>query len=126
MIKIVIVLLFSFYSLFAMDWYSYSDAIKLQEKSSKVIMIDVVRTHCQYCIKMDKNVFHDKEMSKWLKERFIPVKINLDIDEMPLDVKVQMTPTFYFLDKNHNIIKTIPGSWSIQDFKDLTKNIKGK
>ena len=107
-----------------MDWYGYDEALKLQKNSSKIIMIDIVRTHCQYCIKMDNEVFKNKKMSIWLKNRFIPVKINLDIDEMPLDVEVQMTPTFYFINKNKKIIKVIPGSWNIQNFKDLTKNIK--
>ncbi|QOY54867.1 DUF255 domain-containing protein [Candidatus Sulfurimonas marisnigri] len=126
MIKISMVLLFCFFNLSALEWHTYKDALKLQEKSSKVIMIDVIRTECQYCIKMDKNVFYNEEMSQWLEERFIPVKINLDNEEMPLDVEVKMTPTFYFLDKNNNIVKTIPGSWNIEDFKDLTKNIKGE
>lgn len=112
-------------SLSAMDWKSYNDALVLQEKNSKIIMLDVVRTHCQYCIKMDREVFRDKDMSKWVSERFIPVKINLDENEMPLDVEVGMTPTFYFLDKEKKLLKVIPGSWNMEDFKDLTKNIKG-
>jgi len=124
--QIVFLLLFSFCNLFALDWHTYEDAVKLQKKNSKIIMIDVVRTHCQYCTKMNKDVFKDKEISKWLKERFIPVKINLDIDDIPLDIKVKMTPTFYFLDTKQKIIKKIPGSWNIKDFKDLTKKIRGK
>ncbi|QOY51781.1 thioredoxin family protein [Candidatus Sulfurimonas baltica] len=126
MIKVSMVLLFCFFNLSAIEWHTYEDALKLQEKSSKVIMVDVIRTECQYCIKMDKNVFADEEMSRWLQERFIPVKINLDTEKMPLDVEVKMTPTFYFLDKNKKIVKTIPGSWNIEDFKDLTKNIRGE
>ncbi|MCF6309741.1 MAG: DUF255 domain-containing protein [Sulfurimonas sp.] len=126
MARIIIFLLFGFLSLSALDWHTYEDAVEMQKKSSKIIMLDVVRTHCQYCIKMSKNVFHDKEMSKWLEERFIAVKVNLDIDELPLDVEVQMTPTFYFIGKNKKILKVIPGSWSIDDFKDLTKKIKGE
>lgn len=124
--KVFIFLLFGFFNLSALDWSSYEDAIKLQKQNSKIIMIDVVRTHCQYCIKMEKEVFKDKEMSKWVQERFIAVKVNLDLHKMPLNLKIQMTPTFYFLDKNQNILKKIPGSWNIQDFKELTQNIKDK
>ena len=125
MVKVVFFLLVGFLNLSALDWYTYDEAIKLQEKSSKIIMIDVVRTHCQYCKKMSKNVFQNKEMSKWLQERFVAVKIDLDMDDMPLDIEVKMTPTFYFVDKKHKIIKTIPGSWNTEDFKELTKKIKG-
>ena len=122
---IVILMLFTTLSLSALEWHSYDEAVKLQKTNSKIIMIDVVRSHCQYCIRMDENVFQDTEMSKWLEERFIPVKINLDMDEMPLNLEVKMTPTFYFIGKSEKVIKMIPGSWNIEDFKDLTKKIKG-
>jgi len=126
MSKVTVFLALFSLSLSALDWHSYEEAIKLQEKNSKIIMVDVVREHCQYCKKMDKNVFSDKEMSKWLQERFIAVKIDLDVDNMPIDVDVKMTPTFYFLNKNKKIVKVIPGSWNIKDFKDLTKKIRGE
>ena len=125
MFKILLILQFCFLQVFALEWLEFDEAIKIQEKNSKVIMIDVIRSHCQYCKQMNKNVFDDKEMSKWIEKRFIPVKVNLDDDILPIDVDVRMTPTFYFVDKNQKIIKRIPGSWNIQDFKDLTKKIKG-
>ncbi len=73
---------------------------------------------------MEKAVFEDKEMSAWLEKKFIPVKINLDNEKLPLGLTTSFTPTFYFVDENHNILKKIPGSWNIEDFKDLTRNIK--
>jgi len=125
MFKVLIILHFSLLQLLALDWLEFEDAQDLQKENSKIIMIDIVRSHCQYCIKMDKNVFQNKDMSKWIEDRFIPVKINLDEDILPIDVEVRMTPTFYFIDKNQKVLKKIPGSWNIQDFKDLTKKIKG-
>ena len=122
--KIVLVLLSGFVSLFALEFHSYKEARELQKESGKIIMIDVVRSDCHYCTDMQKEVFDNKEMSVWLEERFIPVKVNLDIDTLPLGLKVSFTPTFFFVDKDEKVIKKIPGAWSIQDFKDLTKNIK--
>ena len=87
-------------------------------------MIDVVRSGCGYCEDMDRVVFQDKEMSIWLDEHFISVKINLDEEKLPLGIKVNFTPTFYFVNADSKIVKTVPGSWNIQDFKDLTKGIK--
>jgi thioredoxin-related protein len=63
-------------------------------------------------------------MSAWLEERFIPVKINLDFDALPLGLHVYFTPTFFFVDKDEKVVKKIPGAWSIQDFQDLTKKYK--
>ena len=124
MIKISILLLLAVISLGAIEWKSYDTGLLEQKSSHKPIMIDVVRTNCHYCINMEKAVFEDKEMSAWLEKKFIPVKINLDNEKLPLGLTTSFTPTFYFVDENHNILKKIPGSWNIEDFKDLTRNIK--
>jgi len=126
MIKVLIILQFCMVELFALHWLSYAEALDMQQKNSKIIMIDVVRTHCKYCIKMDKDVFEDEKFSHWIEERFLPVKINLDKQQLPFEIEVKMTPSFYFFDSGKNLIKMIPGSWNISDFKDLTKNIKGE
>ena len=123
MSKIIILLLITLVSLNAIEWISYDDALKLQAKNGKVIMLDVVRTDCHYCSDMDDKVFNDSGMSEWLEQRFIAVKVNLDKDKIPLDISVSFTPSFFFIDKNQVIVKKIPGAWNIADFQDLTKNI---
>lgn len=122
--KFIFILALSISSLFAVEFYSYKEAVELQKQNKKIIMIEVVKTGCHYCEDMERDVFKNKEMSEWLKERFIPVRINLNEEALPLGIKVQFTPTFYFVDEDKKILKTIPGSWNIQDFKDLTKGIK--
>ncbi|UCM99341.1 thioredoxin fold domain-containing protein [Sulfurimonas sp. SWIR-19] len=122
--KFIFLVLLSSLSLWGLEFHTYEEALKIQKKNNKIIMIDVIRSDCQYCIKMKKEVFDNPEMSAWIEERFIPVELNLDFDELPLGLHVYFTPTFFFVDKNQKIIKKIPGSWNIQDFKDLTKNIK--
>ena len=109
--------------LFATEFHSYEEALALQKQNHKIIMIDVMRSNCHYCMKMQREVFNNKEMFAWLEERFILAEVNLDFDEVPLGIHVSFTPTFFFVNKEHKIIKKVPGSWGIQDFKDLTKNI---
>ena len=48
----------------------------------------------------------------------------MDFDDIPLNLNPKMTPTFYFISKEEKILKVIPGSWNIEDFKDLTRKIK--
>jgi len=122
--KIILILISGFISLYALDFHSYEEGLELQKKNNKIIMIDVMRSDCHYCKDMDKKVFENKEMAKWIEKRFIPVRLNLDFDKLPLGLNVYFTPTFFFIDKNHKIVKKVPGSWGIQDFKDLTENIK--
>ena len=122
--KIFLILMSGYISLFALEFHTYDEALQLQKQNGKIIMIDVVRSDCHYCTDMDRKVFKNKEMAAWLSERFIPAKINLNKEKLPLGLKVYFTPTFFFVDKDQKIVKKIPGSWNIQDFKDLTKNIK--
>lgn len=122
--KIVLSLCLASLSLFAFEFKSYNAALLEQKKTDKLIMIDVVRTGCHYCEDMDKEVFENKEMGKWIQQRFIPVKINLDEEELPLGLEVSFTPTFYFIDKDKKIVKKIPGAWNIEDFKSLTEKLK--
>lgn len=122
--RLVFIILIGVSSLFAVEFHSYEDALQLQKKTEKIIMIDVVRSGCHYCEDMDKKVFQNAAMAKWLEERFIVVKMNLDKEKLPLGMKVDFTPTFYFINAEKKIVKKIPGSWNIEDFKDLTKGIK--
>ena len=122
--KLLLILCLGLLNLQAITWHSFEDAQSLQKQSSKTIMLYVTASHCPYCKKMDKNVFQDSKMSKWLDDKFVAVKIDIDFDDIPLNLNPRMTPSFYFVDKDEKIVKTIPGSWSIEDFKDLTRKIK--
>ena len=122
--KIFAIIFLSCVSLYAVEWLSYGEAKLLQEQNKKVIMIDVVRSSCHYCSDMETEVFDNVKMARYLNERFLLVKVNLDKDIMPLSIKPAFTPSFYFIDKNENVIKTINGAWNIEDFKSLTKDIK--
>ena len=124
MIKIVVLPFLIGVSLCATQWRSYDAALIEQKSSHKPIMIDIIRTNCHYCKNMEKEVFEDRDMSAWIEKRFIPVQVNMDNEKLPLGLNVSFTPTFYFVDEKHNILKKIPGSWHIEDFKDLTRNIK--
>jgi len=35
-----------------------------------------------------------------------------------------MTPTFFFINKEGQVIKSIPGAWNVEDFLEILKEIK--
>jgi len=111
-------------SLWGLEFHSYEEALTLQKNSGKMIMIDVVKTGCHYCENMDAKVLQDKVMSQYLEKKIIAVRLYLDKDKLLLGMKVDFTPTFYFLDTKQNIIKKVPGSWNIKDFKSIIEGIK--
>ena len=120
----IFIMFFSVVAVYALEFHTYQEALKLQKQNKKIIMIDVMRTGCHYCSDMKRKVFDNTEMSKWLENRFIAVEINLDQNKIPFDVEIHLTPTFLFVDEHQNLVEKIPGSWNIQDFRDLTKEIK--
>jgi len=122
--RIVLALLMVVLSLSAFELKTYESALAQQKKTNKLIMIEVVREGCHYCEDMDRDVFANKEMSEWIAKRFIPIKISLNKQDLPLGLKVTFTPTFYFVDKNQKIVKKIPGAWNMEDFKSLTQKIQ--
>jgi thioredoxin-related protein len=111
-------------SLWGAEMYLYTEAVSLQKQTKKKILLGVVRTGCHYCEDMGKNFFSDPEMLKYLDDKFIMAKVNISKEKLPLGLKVNFTPTFFILNTDLEVIKTIPGSWSKQDFKDLTEKIK--
>lgn len=117
--KIILCLLLVSAWLEALEWKSYEEALKIQKQNGKLIMIDVMRVNCHYCINMERDVMQDDETSVWIENNFIPVKINIDNDVMPLGIKVSFTPSFYFINEKSEIVKKIPGAWSKEDFKSL-------
>jgi thioredoxin-related protein len=120
----IFILVFALFSIaFCDDWKSYKDAMSIQAKNNKPIMVEITSSHCGYCHRMDKIVFEDEDMRKWLEERFILVKLDSRDDNIPSMLDYEVTPTFFFI-KGNKVIKKIPGSWGIDDFKSLTKDIK--
>ena len=118
------------------DDMPFDKALKQAKKEDKIIIIKATAPHCRYCMKMDKEVLIDKNIVNLLKKEFIVVSVDLSKDVLPLDLRVSMTPTFFFIfpqkDKDKVKIKRIPGAWSKEDFLDIlnesiiAKKIKNK
>jgi len=104
---------------------SFDKALKQAKKDSKIVIIKATAPHCRYCTKMDREVLVDKDIVKLLKKEFIMVSVDLSKDVLPLDLRVSMTPTFFFIfpekNKEKVKIKRIPGAWSKEDFLDILK-----
>lgn len=113
----------SLLNLEAVEWMSLAEGLDKAKQSHKLIMIDVVRDRCHFCTDMDKNVFQDKKLSRWIQSCFIPVKLNLSKQKLPNDLKVQVTPTFLFVNDKLELIKKIQGSWDTHDFKELSQKL---
>lgn len=61
-----------------LKWYTWEEAIALNEKNPKKIMIDVYTDWCGWCKKMDKSTFRDEAVSEYLAANFYPVKLDAE------------------------------------------------
>ncbi len=103
----------------SVKYKAYDDAIREAKREHKLVIVEATSRRCHYCKKMDREVLADDDVADALRKDFIVVKIDLTRDKLPLNLKVSMTPTFFFVNREEKVIKTIPGSWSKDDFLEI-------
>lgn len=59
-------------------WYTFEEAINLNKKAPRKIIIDVYTDWCSWCKVMDKESFHNPKIAKILNEKYYPVKFNAE------------------------------------------------
>lgn len=108
----------------SVKYEAFEIAIDKALKEDKIIMIKATSEHCHYCKKMDREVLVEDEVVKALQKDFIAVSVDVGKTTLPLGLKADMTPTFFFINKDKKIIKRIPGSWNKEDFLEILKEAK--
>ncbi|TBN02697.1 DUF255 domain-containing protein [Hyunsoonleella flava] len=64
------------------NWVSLEEAIKLQKKTPKKIMMDVYTVWCGPCKMLDKNTFHNADVVEYVNENYYAVKFNGEGNEV--------------------------------------------
>jgi len=108
----------------SITYESFDKALERAKKEDKLIMIKATSKHCHYCKKMDREVFIEEEIVKAFQKDFIAVSVDVGKSTLPLGLKSEMTPTFFFIDKEKKMVKRIPGSWNKEDFLEILKEAK--
>ena len=57
-------------------WISFEEAIELNKKTPKLILIDVYTDWCGWCKKLDKITYKNNEVIKLINENFYAVKLD--------------------------------------------------
>lgn len=109
MIKLSFLLLIFVSNLFSIEWKTYNEAIL--SKENKPIFYVLSATYCNFCKNDLSNIEQDLE---YINNNFIPVKQEIDIEEVPNYLNRQMTPTYFVLNKRGEIINEIKGSQTRQ------------
>ena len=124
--KLFLLVLFLTSSLFAdLNWADdYESALSQAKEEKKIVMLMFTLTECHVCKVMKKSVYTDPEVMAYVKKYFVPVELNLDIDDKE-GFAVFGTPTFYFLDANAKQIGDVKvGGSTVDGFMKKLKQIQ--
>jgi len=118
------------------NWITLEEAVDLQNKEPKKIMMDAYTNWCGPCKMLDKNTFQKKEVADYVNKHYYAVKFNAEGDEMinfngqefsnpnynpalanrrnsahelSRFFKIQAYPTIVFLDEKANLIFPLTG-----------------
>lgn len=133
------------------NWVTFDEALALQKKAPKKIMMDVYTNWCGPCKMLDKNTFHNKDVADYVNENYYAVKFNAEGNEkVTYDGKtfsnpnynpdraktrnsphelsryfqVQAYPTIVFLDEEGKLIAPIRGYKTPTDLELYLKLFK--
>lgn len=129
-------------------WLSFEEAIELNSKEPRKIMVDVYTDWCSWCKVMDKNTFNQPVIADYLNKTYYPVKFNAEQKgEVTFNGKIykfidqgargyhelaaallngQMSyPSVVFLDEQIRIIHVQKGYVKAEPFDEIIKFIGG-
>lgn len=115
-----------------LNWVSWEEAVELNKKEKKKILLDVFTYWCGWCKKMDAETFSNSYLAKYLNDNYYLVKLDAESKET-LEYKGKefryvrtskgghhelaeellrghlSFPSLVFLDENMEMIQPIPG-----------------
>jgi thioredoxin-related protein len=85
------------------------ETIKIAKKQNKRILLDVGGEWCPWCKKLDKTFHENKDISDFLREKYLTVKINYSKENKNEKVlskypKIEGYPHLFVLDKNGKLL----------------------
>lgn len=147
---IIVLFLFVALSISAQEvnWLTFEEAIELNQKEPRKIIVDVYTDWCGYCKVMDKNTFSNNIVADYMNTAYYPVKFNAEqtadvtLDETTYKFVAQGArgyhelaaallnnqmsyPSVVFLDEQNRIIHIQKGYVQAKPFDEIIKFIGG-
>ena len=133
------------------NWVTLNEALELQKKAPKNIMVDVYTKWCGPCKMLDKRTFHNADVVKYVNDNYYAVKFNGEGEEsvtykdktygnpnydpqransrnsaheFASYLGIQAYPTIVFFDDKGELITPLPGYKTPKDLELFLKIFK--
>lgn len=107
----------------SVKWYGITEGMERAKKEGKSIIMYFYTDWCVYCKKMDSQIFSDPDISSFMNEKYISIRINPEKDKETIAVMGQNLtpsqfmgqigasgfPTTMFWDKKQKPLTVLPG-----------------
>jgi thioredoxin-related protein len=130
-------------------WYTIREAVLLQKKNPKIIMVDISTSWCGPCKLMMKNTFGNEKIANYLNDNFYPVKLDAETNDsivfngtvfkngnssgsqvhdfVTFILEKDVTyPSIVFFDKDFKSVKVVKGYYKADEFEPLMKFLGSK
>lgn len=106
------------------DGYKESKILQEAKKENKKLIVYATSKSCYYCKKMKRDVLDLEDIQTLINKDFIFLEV--DVDEVNLPFKLvkhfkKITPTFFFVSNDKELLNIYPGAWKKDDFKLILK-----
>ena len=116
-------LLFVFVSVIFLNASALTEAFKEAKENKKLILVEISKKNCPYCIALDREVFQNPKLLQKITQNYVIVKLQREKDEIPSFLQVKFYPTTYLLKSDGTIVDEIPGYIKSSDFLEFIEEV---
>ncbi len=108
-----------------LEWYNnYENGSAAAKEQDKLMFVYFWTIWCPYCEKMQTEVFPDPEVNRLLRENFVLIAIDMDVNkEDTRRFGVQFPPHELFLTPEGEVITRIPGYVPVEGLLPVLKQV---
>jgi thioredoxin-related protein len=102
----------------------YNAARKEADDKSRPLMLDFGTKNCFWCKKLDANTFHDPGVATLLNERFVPVKIDAEVESaLAGSLHITSYPTLVMASPDGKILGVVVGFKEAPEFTEALQRV---
>jgi thioredoxin-related protein len=113
-----------------LQWLSFEKGIAEAKKTNKKMLVDVYTDWCGWCKRMDADTYSNSDISSYLQQKYVLVKLNAESSakqtyngkqyteqELAGEFGVTGYPTTLFFKSDGSVITALPGYADAANFK---------